>query len=411
MTLEPTSHTQYSFISSFRSVGSEWPALAGVAQKMTRNALELLALDDCAVALVDDEGAHLVFLAAAREAQATARHVFPLCQGSLAVLLERRETVILSTFQPDAQLQPLLGSAPCTLACQPLLEQERVLGWLFASSRQQQAFSSADLRALALLAEQLALATSNARQAELVRDADRMKANFLSLVTHELRSPLNTINGYLDLLLEGIAGEMNEQQEEFVRRSRAGSEHLYALLEDLLLASRADARQLRLNRVPVALADLVESAFEEMELTALDSQVTLESRLPVDLPALQADPVRLQQVLRNLLINALRFTPAGGHVVVSARVLPAYAQGQREWLEVLVHDTGIGIAPEYHARIFERFFQAPRPEGGRTSGQGLGLAIVKLIIEQHGGQVRVESAPGSGSTFIFTLETTRTRNS
>jgi signal transduction histidine kinase len=230
-------------------------------------------------------------------------------------------------------------------------------------------------------------------------------SHFLSMVTHELRSPLNTINGYLDLTLEGVAGELNEQQREFLRRARAGSEHLYALLEDLLLASRADAGQLRLHRSRHSLVELVNGAQEELDLTAQDAAVILETALPEDLPELEVDAVRMQQVLRNLLNNALRFTPAGGRIKISASLLPQPPGSERASLEVRVQDNGCGIAPEYHERIFERFFQVPYPEGGRINGQGLGLAVVKLIVELHGGHVQVESAPGAGSTFIFTLDT------
>jgi signal transduction histidine kinase len=282
----------------------------------------------------------------------------------------------------------------------PLLDGEQLLGVLLASSST--AFMPEKLYLLTLLAEQATLALLNARQAELVRDANRMKANFLSLVTHELRSPLNAINGYLDLTLEGLAGELNEQQREFLQRARAGSEHLYALVEDLLLASRADAGQLRLNRELVVLRDLMSDALEELELTAKDAEVTLEAEVPANFPPLFADPVRLQQVLRNLLCNALHFTPAGGRVTLTAQV--AEQDEQRKRVEIRVIDTGCGIASEYHERIFERFFQVPRPEGGRASGQGLGLAIVKMIVELHGGRVWVESVPGEGSTFICLLD-------
>ncbi|HEY0755418.1 MAG TPA: GAF domain-containing sensor histidine kinase [Ktedonobacteraceae bacterium] len=403
MTAQPTSHAQHPLISPFHSIGGEWSALAGIVQKIACNAIELLHLTDCTVALLDDAGVDLVFLPSGQDPLKELRIAFPLLQGPLAAFAEQREALILRDVRLDARMQPLVGEAKCSLACLPLLEQERVQGWLIACDPCQDAFPPEHIRVLALLAEQVTLATSNARRAEMVRDANRMKANFLSLVTHELRSPLNTINGYLDLLLEGIAGETNEQQHEFLRRARAGSEHLYALLEDLLLASRADARQLRLHRVPASLGELVDAAIEELELTAQDGQVTLQSRLPAHLPLLLLDTVRTQQVLRNLLINALRFTPAGGSVTVSARILPASEDKGEQLLEVRVCDTGVGIAPEYHARIFERFFQIPAAEGGRTSGQGLGLAIVKLIIELHGGQVSVESMLGAGSTFVFRL--------
>lgn len=405
MAATPFSHMQYSSISSLHFAGSERTALAGMLQQVARNARDLLNLDDCVVALLDSAAGKFVPLASAQEISAGEPGSFSLHQGPLAALAQQRETLVLRGMHLDACMLPSAAEARWMLACVPLYEQEQLLGVLLASSSAQGAFPPEHLQMLAFLAQQATLTIHNAHQAELVRDAQRMKANFLSLVTHELRSPLNTINGYLDLLLEGIAGEVNEQQQEFIRRARAGSEHLYALLEDLLLAARADAGQLRLNLAPVSLEELVTGAIEELEVTALDSQVTLAADLPADLPDLLADSVRVQQVLRNLLINALRFTPSGGRVSVSARPVQARQEGEKDQVEVCVHDTGIGIAPEYHERIFERFFQVPRREGGRTSGQGLGLTIVKLIVELHGGQVRVESAPDHGCTFFFTLET------
>lgn len=404
MSAEPSSPLTYSFISPLLSNGGESSALARIIQQTIHNAAELLSLDDCVLALLNDTGTHLLVLATSRDDAVDEQIALPLHQGPLVDFARRRETLVLRAMNLDARLQPLAGDATCVLVLQPLLDQQQWLGALIANSASPTAFSPGQLRALALFGEQITLAMHNAYQAALVRDASRMKTNFLSLVTHELRSPLNTINGYLDLLLEGIAGEINEQQQEFIRRARSSSEHLYALLEDLLLTSRADTGQLRLNRAPASLVELVTGAVDELEVTALDSKVSLATDLAADLPILLVDSVRLQQVLRNLLINALRFTPAGGCVTISARLLPARQQGERQFIEIRVCDTGIGIAPEYHTRIFERFFQVPRSEGGRTGGQGLGLAIVKMIIELHGGQVRVESAPAQGSTFVFTLD-------
>src|SRR5579863_5409057 len=148
-----------------------------------------------------------------------------------------------------------------------------------------------------------------ARDVTAIRDANRMKANFLSMITHELRSPLNAINGYLDLALTGIAGELNQQQHEFVQRARASSEHLYALVEDLLLVSRADSGQMRLNRDVTSLQEIVTNAVEELELTAKDTGVAIHAEVPADFPSIYADAVRMQQALRNLVSNALRFTP------------------------------------------------------------------------------------------------------
>jgi PAS domain S-box-containing protein len=244
------------------------------------------------------------------------------------------------------------------------------------------------------------------RDVTAIREMNRMKANFLSMVAHELRSPINSINGYLDLMLEGIAGELSEQQHEFVQRARAGSEHLYALVEDLLLVSRADAGQLQLNRAIIRLPEVIENAVEEMELTASDNGITITLDVSPDLPRLYADAIRLQQVLRNLLSNALRFTPKGGHVTISAHLSEQPTCGSDEeggMIELTVRDTGVGIAPENQQRIFERFFQVSQGGRGRASGQGLGLAIVKMIVELHGGSVSVQSTPDAGSTFICTL--------
>lgn len=375
-----------------------------ILQKIVRHAVELLDLEDCAVGLVDGRGTDLVFVAYSQEEAAAEYTPVPLHTSLVASVGERCASLILDQTRVDARLQPLSAGSTRTLACLPLLDGSQLLGMLLASAATSRAFASTPLRLLSLLADQAALALLNARQAERVRDAGRMKTNFLSLVTHELRSPLNAINGYLDLTLEGLAGELNEQQREFLQRARAGSEHLYALVEDLLLASRADAGQLRLTRESTVLQTLVNAALEELELTARDAGVILAADIPADFPTLFVDAVRLQQVLRNLLNNALRFTPAGGRVTLTARLLPAKQGGQQKTAEIHVRDTGCGIAQQYHERIFERFFQVPRLEGGRASGQGLGLAIIKMIVELHGGHVWVESVPGEGSVFIFTLE-------
>ncbi|MBV9228700.1 MAG: GAF domain-containing protein [Chloroflexi bacterium] len=249
-----------------------------------------------------------------------------------------------------------------------------------------------------------------ARDVTALREATRAKARFLSMITHELRSPLNSINGYLDLTLTGVGGELNEQQREFVRRARTGSELLYALLEDLLVISRADAGELHLNRDVTSLPDIIADAVEEMELTASDNDIAIRLDIAKNLPLICVDAVRLQQVVRNLLSNALRFTSPGGQVTIAAWV-ENMAQDPQETASdagnnrvvIQVSDTGCGISPDFHQRIFERFYQIPNPSSGRSGGQGLGLTIVKMLVELHGGYVTVESTPGQGSKFTNIL--------
>jgi signal transduction histidine kinase len=246
-----------------------------------------------------------------------------------------------------------------------------------------------------------------------IAEIERLKAQFISMITHELRSPINTINGYLDLALEGLGGELNQQQREFVQRARAGSEHLYTLIEDLLLISRVDAGQLRLNRDLIRLPEIIDQAIEELELVAMDNEVTIRVEIASDFPLIYADAIRMHHVMRNLLNNALRFTPSGGNIVISACVNntltktastnTAATNDDQQHIEVHIRDTGYGIAPAYQQRIFERFYQIPIDRSGRAGGQGLGLTVAKIILELHGGQISVESIPGKGSNFTITL--------
>lgn len=244
-------------------------------------------------------------------------------------------------------------------------------------------------------------------------EIERLKAHFISMITHELRSPLNTINGYLDLVLEGMAGELNQQQREFVQRARAGSEHLYALIENVLLIARADAGQLRLNYEYIRLPEMIANAIEELELIAIDNEISIHVEIASDFPQIYADAIRMQHVMRNLINNALRFTPPGGKVMISACVksfppettgIESTANnGEKQYVEIHIRDSGFGIAPEYQTRIFERFYQIPIAHSERAGGQGLGLTVAKMIVELHGGRISVESMPGSGSTFTLTL--------
>jgi len=244
-------------------------------------------------------------------------------------------------------------------------------------------------------------------------ELERLKAHFISMITHELRSPINTINGYLDLALEGIAGELNQQQREFVQRARAGSERLYALIEDLLLIARADAGQLRLNREIIRLPEIIDDAIEELEIIAMDNEISIRVEIASNFPQVYADAIRMQHVVRNLINNALRFTQPGGSVVISAQVnntpieAPSNAsvatKENEQQVEVHIRDTGYGIAPEYQKRIFDRFYQIPIADSEKVGGQGLGLTVVKMIVELHGGRISVESTPCEGSNFRFNL--------
>jgi signal transduction histidine kinase len=287
----------------------------------------------------------------------------------------------------------------------PLIANDRL--WGIVVLQRPEPFVRQELRDVCDLCEMAALAIANLELAQRLRTEQEQLRTTLATIAHELRSPLNTVHGYLDLALSGAGGTLNVQQHEFVQRARMGSEHLYALLEDVLVISRADAGQLRLNRGIVSLSPIVMDVVEELELTAADHGITIKVEVPEHLPRLYADTVCLQHVVRNLGSNALHFTPSAGLVTISAHVETSIqATDSDEPVQVIrlqVRDTGIGIAPELHEQIFERFFRLPHEYEQRAGGQGLGLAVVKMLVELHGGAVKVESAPGEGCIFTCTL--------
>lgn len=236
-----------------------------------------------------------------------------------------------------------------------------------------------------------------ARDVTLLNAANRMRANFISMVSHELRTPLNSINGFLEIVLESPVGPLNERQREFLNYARVSTQQLTTLVEDILFISKADSGQFTLRLEYVDIAKLVELATQAVQAAADKAQVSLAVELAPALPAPYADGLRLQQVLSNLLGNAIKFSPPES--VVKLAVAPV-EDGQ---LQFTVSDQGRGVPLEDHARIFERFYQSESSVRNRSGGYGLGLAIARLIVEQHNGRIWVESRPGAGAVFSFTV--------
>jgi signal transduction histidine kinase len=236
-----------------------------------------------------------------------------------------------------------------------------------------------------------AMAEQNKRLLEL----DRLKDEFLSLVSHELRTPLTSIRGYLDLVLDEEAGELNPEQRRFLQAVERNSGRLLRLVGDLLFVAQADAGRLSLERAKVDLAELAAHCVEGSAPAASEKSVTLVL-MANPVPALVGDRGRLAQVLDNLVSNALKFTPAGGTVEVRT-----FSEGEAVILEV--EDTGIGIPAADQPRLFERFFRSSVADDQAIPGTGLGLAIVKAIVEAHAGLISIESREGKGTTFRIDL--------
>jgi signal transduction histidine kinase len=234
------------------------------------------------------------------------------------------------------------------------------------------------------------LAQANAQLQEL----DRLKDAFLSLVTHELRTPLTVISGIAEMLQSGVYGQLNAEQERQLGQISEQSARLQRLVNDLLDLSRIEAGLLELRCEWLAPRALADAVVAQLLPLAQQAGVLLSHTLAHELPEIYADGRRLEQVLINLVSNALKYTPAGGAITISAQV-----EGRA--LCCCVSDTGCGIAPAAQARIFEKFYQA-EPRASAT-GTGLGLTIAKHLVELHGGQLSVTSELGQGSRFCFTL--------
>jgi signal transduction histidine kinase len=224
--------------------------------------------------------------------------------------------------------------------------------------------------------------------------ASRHKSEFLASMSHELRTPLNAVIGFSEVLLDRLFGDLNEKQADYITDIHTSGRHLLALINDILDLSKIEAGRMELQLSTVALDDVIQSPVALMRERATRNGISLRVDVDPSAGAVEADERKLKQVLFNLLANALKFTDRGGHVEVGAR-------GEAGSVVVSVRDDGTGIALADQARIFEEFEQAG--DGGSQEGTGLGLALSRRIVELHGGRLSVESAPGKGSTFTFTL--------
>ena len=239
-------------------------------------------------------------------------------------------------------------------------------------------------------------AVATMRDVTAEREAVQMKNEFVSTVSHELRTPLTSIKGYIDLILDGEAGEVNEIQREFLSIVKENSDRLVDLINDMLDISRIESGRIVLKVQPLDVAEAIVGAVNTLRAVLDQQGRTITADVPADLPTAAGDPDRVGQVLINFISNAIKYSPAGGDVHVTAGV----EDGQ---VTVAIRDEGIGIAPEDQARLFTKFYRVDSSLTREIGGTGLGLSICKSIIELLGGCVGVRSETGAGSTFWFTL--------
>jgi len=254
------------------------------------------------------------------------------------------------------------------------------------------------------------------RAYDRLRELDRLKSNFLATISHELRTPLTSILGYSEMLTSGLAGELAPEQLEFVGTIHSKGELLLRLISSLLDLGKLEQGHLALQLESLDPMALLKDLRETVVPQAARKEIRISITQPVGaLPPFRADPLRLRQVLGNLLDNALKFTPQGGSIALGVRATtlddgaPDDAHGlvllalPRGALEFSVADTGIGIPMREHEKIFDAFYQVDGSSTREHGGTGLGLSIVKRLVDAHGGQIRMESKPGEGTTFYVTI--------
>ncbi|TMC29763.1 MAG: HAMP domain-containing histidine kinase [Chloroflexi bacterium] len=246
------------------------------------------------------------------------------------------------------------------------------------------------------LRQRRALADANARLGR----ADRHKSEFLANMSHELRTPLNAIIGFSEVLLQGIFGPVNGKQDEYLRDILSSGKHQLSLINDILDLSKVEAGRMELELAPLSLSEVIASVVTMIRGRATDHEIALAVAVAPDLGEVEADERKVKQVILNLLTNAVKFTPAGGRIELTA-------QRTAGDITVAVHDTGVGIAPTDQARVFEEFEQVHGSRASEQEGTGLGLTLSRKFVELHGGKIWVESEVGRGSTFSFTLPRVR----
>ncbi len=408
-------------------------SLGDLQQEVAFAAAELLEAESGGITIMVEEGRFLKVVAAGGSLSPTKGMLLPVDHSLLGWVVTHDQPLLANDIDHDPRS---FSDAPIpvrlnTAAIAPLRASGVVLGTVAAYNRRDgKAFSEHDLQLLQVLGDQVMVALDRAagleasrqneaalvlKNRELVR-ATKLKSDFLANMSHELRTPLNAIIGFSDLLRSGQVGELNEVQQDFLESVLRNGRHLLGLINSVLDLSKIEAGRMSLDLASTDIRQAILGAVADTaSLRAAKQQQCLVELDPETEFGIQADSVRVRQVLFNLLSNASKFTPDGGSITVQAVrtrapvPVPAERIGDEQrymsrdvvWVSVL--DNGIGIRPEDRDKLFQEFSQVDSAFNRQQQGTGLGLALCRSFVEMHGGTIGVDSIPGRGSTFWFML--------
>lgn len=415
-TLEPLQ-----LLATQAALASEHSRLYAAAQPVLRRSLQLTEVYPAfamavkallpydRIGVVVPEGERLVMALSVAEPPLASwqGESWPQTEGTAGgwVLAQKKPRIVrdlATTGQPFSDDKFMVQEGIRSTLMLPLLAGQEAVGFFFLDNRTPGAYTERDLELLDPMAQQLALAIQNTRLLKELEEkgrqleiASKHKSQFLANMSHELRTPLNAILGYTELILDNIYGDVPEKIRDTLKRVDKNGRHLLGLINDVLDLSKIEAGPLTLSLTDYSMKEVVQTAVTAVEPLAAEKKLTLKVAVPADLPRAKGDERRITQVILNLAGNAIKFTEAG-----EVRVEVTVSDGV---FLVSVADTGLGIVEADQQKIFEEFQQAEGSSTWKKGGTGLGLSIAKRIIELQGGRIWVESSPGQGSTFRFTL--------
>jgi signal transduction histidine kinase len=394
--LQERDRAQQEYLDEVRTVNAVSDAVVGVTDRARIFAESLNRL----VALVKADAAAIVLREGAAQQLVSASTVTIDAETAIAIAGDVLST---KTGDPDVVQRSEIPQGPLHSAAHvPLATRGLVTGLLSVYFKGEAEITESEARTLRTVARLVSVAKDNADLVGELRDnnfqlerANRLKSEFLANVSHELRTPMNAIIGYSKLMLDGLDGELNAQQEADLQRVTTAADNLLSLINGLLDLSKIEAGRMEINVEEIDVRPIVEDVVALVRPQSDSKDLAVGMDIPKDLPTILADRARFRQIVVNLMSNAVKFTDKGAVTVA--------ATSGEGWVTISVADTGIGISQDAQAYIFDEFRQADASTTRRYGGTGLGLAISKRLVALHGGRIWVESGANGGAVFSFTM--------
>jgi len=366
---------------------------------LTDRIADLLSVERISLMLLDRETEELVIKMAKGLDDSVAEEVrLKPGEGIAGWIAKEGRPLLIADIEKDSRFAKRDGKYnTASLLSVPLKIEDRVIGVVNVNNKiSKDIFKETDLNALVAISELASIAIENARLHEQLKICDDMKSNFISNVSHELRSPLSSIKESISLLLDEINGVLSPDQRKFLDLAKRNADRLSRLIDDLLDLSQIESGKVPMRRHNVNLIKTAQEVIDSFKLLAADKDVTLDLKSGSSSVKVWADSDKITQVISNLVDNAIKYSPK-----VSTVTVEVFTIGNI--VEVGVVDNGIGISKEDTERLFDKFSRLEDAIHGEVKGTGLGLAIARELVHMHNGEIYVDSKPGEGSRFYFTL--------